>query len=338
MLPPPLRPFILWIAVLFLFVAGNGAQGQTTAYTLDKAGMTDGTELYLAGVLQGIVNRDAPRLFLTRTPTNGWSGGDHMLAQYLTAQKGFTFVNLRTLNDAIAFFATQKRADGITPLIKGLVKYQPNYWDGVQTVDKYYNYWIAANFAAQEDLLPVTASILANSTQMLSGKDFWYKDTQMTGWGANFITGSSGASGLAMTTGTETSRCARFGDCFMKWIDLDLSVTPKVEVVISAVSSGGSWSLGIDMGSTVDAIDNLDSTHVPALTNVTTSGTFTVDLSASGLFNPTAGRAGLRFCVMTPSTTVTVKSIRFLNASGNERKESIPQGEYPFRKRRAGTQ
>jgi len=316
--PLPLRPFILWIAVLFLFVAENGAQGQTTAYTLDEAGMTDSTELYLAGVLQGIVNRDAPRLFLTRTPANGWSGGDHMLAQYLAAQKGFTFVKLRTLNDAIAFFATQKRADGTTPLIKGLVNYQPSYWNGIQTVDKYYNYWIAANFAAQEDLLPVTASILSNSTPLLSGMDFWYKDMQMSGWGANFITGSSGASGLAMTTGTDPSRCARFGEYFVKWIDLDLSVTPKVEVVISAISSGGSWSLGIDMGSTVDAADNLDSTHVPALTNVTTSGTFTVDLSASGLFNPTAGRAGLRFCVMTPSTTVTVKSIRFLDASGND--------------------
>jgi len=51
-------------------------------------------------------------------------------ADYLEREKGFTFTRLKSLPDAIATFAAMKRADGVTPLIKGLVKYPATYWLG----------------------------------------------------------------------------------------------------------------------------------------------------------------------------------------------------------------
>ena len=122
----------------------------TTAYTLDTGGLRNDSELYLVGVLQGIVNRDAPRLFLTAVEGNNCPAANNTYVEYLHEKKGFDFVRMRTLNEAIAFFAKQKRADGRTPLIKGLVKYEPTHWDNRlnKRIDRQYQYWIAANFAA----------------------------------------------------------------------------------------------------------------------------------------------------------------------------------------------
>lgn len=55
------------------------------AYVLDTAGLGDVGELYLIGALQGIVNRDAPRLFLTKGAANT------VYADYLEREKGYTF-------------------------------------------------------------------------------------------------------------------------------------------------------------------------------------------------------------------------------------------------------
>lgn len=101
-------------------------------------------------------------------------------------------------------------------------------------------------------------------------------------------------------------------------VEVDLDVTPKIEVTVSKLSPGGKWSLGINMGSTVNTAENRQCTGVPELLNVGDSGTFTVDLKAMGLFKPVSGRAKLMLSPLTPDTTVTVKSIRFLDASGKE--------------------
>lgn len=177
------------------------SSGKTPAYVLDTGGLRDQSELYLVGVLQGIVNRDAPRLFLSAIEASNCAGTNNVYLEYLQTQKGFAFERFKSLNEAIAFFAAQKRADGKTPLIRGLVKYDPSHWDFRKNkpVDRQYQYWIAGNFAAQEDLLPVTDDILANKTPMLCGHDFWYVDTVMNRWAPMFVEISHTAEGMAVT-------------------------------------------------------------------------------------------------------------------------------------------
>ena len=321
---PSIQQLLRSIVSVLMLVAGVQSSRATTAYLLDTAGLGNIDELYLVGTLQGVVNRDAPRLFLTNVAASNCNGAGNTYVNYLQSQKGFTFVQLRSLNDAVATFAALKRADGITPLIKGMIKYQTTYWDNALGgyVYKYYNNSIAANFAAQEDLIAVTDSVLNNQSQMLSATEFWYKDTAMTsGWGDNFATVTTSTNGRSVTprSGRSAKVIAENFNCYSaRVVYVDLAVTPKIEVVVIEVSAGGIWSLGIAMGSTVDTYAARQFTQVPALTNVTTSGTFTVDLAASGLFNPTSGRAQLAICPMTDASTVTVKSIRFLATNGQD--------------------
>jgi hypothetical protein len=281
----------------------------TQAYLLDTTAVSDVGDLYLIGTLQGIVNRDAPRLFVTRgTP-------DNVYADYLAKEKGFTFTRLKSVPDAIATFAAMKRKDRVTPLIKGLVKYPASYWDAAQSkrVDRYYNAWIAANYAAQEDLLPVTEEILKGKTPMMAGSEFLYEDISMEGWMGMFAKlARSGTNGLSVTSERGNA------DYASKLVYLDLDVTPKVEVVVSELTPGGAWSLGIAMGSTVKSFEQLNGVMVPGLTKQDRKGIFVVDLKKSGLFNPYFGRAELRIIPSAPGVTVTVKSIRFLDTNGQK--------------------
>ena len=325
------KSFLQLAVVITLSMCNTSA---TNAYLLDTAGLANTEENYLIGTLQGIVNRDAPRLFLTNVYTNGCDSANNTYVNYLRDHKGFAFTRLNSLNDAVATFSTLKRADGVTPLIKGMVKYQPTYWDNAQGkyIDKYYNYWISANYAAQEDLIAVTPNILNNSTPSLNGSLYWYKDTMTRVWAQMFTDAAITSDGQAVTPRADQSNKAALYGCYRsKTVMLDLSVTPKIEVVVSALTPGGMWSLTSKMGSTVNTYENRNGILVPGLTNVTTTGTFTVDLAASGLFNPTVGIATLRICPMTPDTTVTVKSIRFLGANGQDPKTALyspPKNEF----------
>lgn len=288
----------------------DGMTGTTSqAYLLDTTAVPDDIgDLYLLGTLQGIVNRDAPRLFLIKgTP-------DSVYADYLAKEKGFTFTRLKSLPDAVATFAALKRDDGVTPLIKGLVKYPASYWDAAQSkrVDRYYNAWIAANFAAQEDLLPVTEEMIKGQSSMLGGSEFWYEDISMVGWGAMFVNlGRKDTNGLSVTS-------VRAGGYANKVVHVDLDVTPKIEVVVNDLSPGGAWSLGIAMGSTVRTSEQTNGVLAPELRNVDKKGTFLVDLVKTGLFDQHDGRAELRIIPSAPGVTVTVKSIRFLDANGQK--------------------
>lgn len=278
------------------------------AYLLDTAGLGDVGELYLIGALQGIVNRDAPRLFLAK------GTADTVYADYLENEKGFTFARLKSLPDAVATFAAMKRADGVTPLIKGLVKYPASYWDepNRKMVNRYYNYGIAANFAAQEDLLPVNDGMLKYKSPMLSGSEFWYEDAGMGGWSEMFVKMQrSGTNGLSVTSWRANAYAS-------KVVYLDLDVTPKVEIVVSDLTPGGAWSLAFAMGSTVRTFEHRQGVLVPGLTKEGSKGTFVADLAKMGLFNPRAGRAELHIVPSATNVTVTVKSIRFLDANGRE--------------------
>ncbi len=301
------KQFLIFATLAITLMRPQESQA-SQAYVLDTAGLGDVGELYLLGALQGIVNRDAPRLFLTKGAANT------VYADYLEREKGFTFIRLKSLPDAIATFAAMKRADGVTPLIKGLVKYPATYWDNPnrKMVNMYYNYWIAANFAAQEDLLPVNDGMLKYQSSMLSGSEFWYKDTGMGGWGEMFVKMQrSATNGLSVTSWRADSYAS-------KVVYLDLDVTPKIEIVVSDLTPGGAWSLAISMGSTVTPFENRGGVLAPGLTKETKTGTFVADLAKTGLFKPRAGRAELRISPSATNVTVTVKSIRLLNAKGEE--------------------
>jgi hypothetical protein len=95
----PIRALILWITIPLLFVSTIRAQEPTIAYTLDTSGISNKSEKFLVGALAGIVNRDAPRLFMVDGTPSG-----NKLVEYLETQKNFRFQRFRSLNDAIAFF------------------------------------------------------------------------------------------------------------------------------------------------------------------------------------------------------------------------------------------
>lgn len=298
----------------------TAAPRATQAYLLDTGGLRDVEELYLLGTLQGIVNRDAPRLFLSGLDHGMCAGSNNVYVKYLEKEKGFTFTRLKSLGEAISTFAAMKRADGVTPLIKGLVKYPAFHVDPVKKtkVNAYYNYWIAANFAAQEDLLPVTDNILKCQTSMLSGSEFWWRDDKMVGgWGPMFsVLKRPATGGLAVQTrpGIPVNKTGYSN----RTVYLDVDATPKIEVVVSDLTHGGTWSLKLRTPTTVQTSVNYAAVSVPGLTNIKRTGTFVVDLAATGLFNPRAARAELQITPVGPDVSVTVKSIRLLNAQGEE--------------------
>lgn len=302
----------------FLLASLPHATSAGHAYLLDTGGLRNTEELYLVGVLQGIVNRDAPRLFISAIDGTLCAGANNVYVDYLEKKKGFTFTRLKSLGDAVATFARMKRNEGVTPLIKGLIRYPTSYWDHAKKcrVDLYYNSWIAANFAAQEDLLPVSDTILAHQTPMLSGSDFWYQDTAMkSGWDGMFVEMKRPEDGgLAVSIRPDAN--PQIGAYAVKWVYLDLDVTPKIEVVVSDLSPGGSWSLGVRMPTTVDTMESSGCVNVPGLTKINRTGTFVVDLAASGLFNPRVGRAGLRISPSGHGVSVRVESVRLLDAKG----------------------
>ena len=315
-----LRITIPALSCILSFGAVTAATRGPQAYLLDTGGLRDVEELYLVGALQGVVNRDAPRLFLTGLDSGFCAGSNNVYVKYLEKEKGFTFTRLKSLGDAISTFAAMKRADGVTPLIKGLVKYPTFYADQAKRtkVTTYYNYWIAANFAAQEDLLPVTDNILKCQTSMLSGSEFWWKDEKMAGgWGPMFaVLKRPATGGLSVQTrpGLKANRSG-YSD---RTVYLDVDVTPKIEVVVSDLTPGGAWSLHIKTPTTVQTPVNCRAVSVPGLTNIRSTGKFLVDLAATGLFNPRASRAQLLISPVGQDVSVTVKSIRLLNAKGED--------------------
>ena len=329
MIKSPARIWLVTKLLCALLLLSPHAAKATHTYLLDTGGLGNVEELYLVGALQGMVNRDAPRLFLTGIDSTLCAGANNVYVNYLEKEKGFTFTRLKSLGEAISTFAAMKRADGVTPLIKGLVKYPTTYWDEAskKKVSAYYNYWIAANFAAQEDLLPVTDNILKCQTPMLSGSEFWYKDEGMKGgWSSMFVQmGRPATGGLSVEIRPDVQ--AHRGGYAGRWVFLDLDVTPKIEVVVSDLTPGGAWSLGVKMPTTVQTMESSGRVKVPGLTDISSTGTFVVDLAATGLFNPRSARAGLQISPSAHGVSVTVQSIRLLDANGEDPKTApyVPQ-------------
>lgn len=312
------RLFLATLLRLVLLVSPQMAQA-AQAYLLDTSSLRNVDDLYLLGTLQGIVNRDAPRLFLTGVNSSLSAGANEVYAQYLQKEKGFTFTRFTSLGDAISTFASMKRADGVTPLIRGLIKYPTHVVDTAtkRKMAAYYNYWIAANFAAQEDLLPVSESVLQCLTPALSGSEFWHKDNQMKGWEATFSELKRSPEG-GLTVNVRPGLQARFVGYASRFVHLDLDQTPKIEIVVSDLTPGRTWSLGIRMATVVNTMESSACVKVPGLTGIDRTGTFVVDLASTGLFIPRSGMARLQIMPHGQGTEVTVKSIRLLDAQGED--------------------
>ena len=300
------RTLCLTIAGAAAFCHGAESHGGRT-WLLDVGGCGEGDEMYLIEVLQGLVNRDRPRLFLNHS-SPFCAGAGNVFARFLEREKGIAFTRCHGLAEAIAMFAKEKRADG-SPLIRGLVRYG--------TPDsRWYMRWIAANLAAQEDLLPVTDELLKGGGPLLGHRDRWFStDSEMRGWAEFFATATPTSSGLRITAGEDAYRCAHMESYRNRWVELDLDATPRLEVTVTDVAPGSRWGVVVDLGSTIDTFANPQGTVVTR--DRTDTGTFVFDLKASGHFDPSSGRASIKLCAMTPKGSFTVKSVRLLRSDGS---------------------
>lgn len=147
-----LAPVVLVVALCAAPVRGEDA------WTLDIAGVSYDEEC-LIYALQGLVNRDVPRLFLdTRALFWQYRPADQFWMGYLAEKKGHRFIPLEGLGPAIAHFRQQ---------VKGVVLYDPG-----RDASRY----VALTLAGLRDLLPVTEAILRRETPALRGVHGWTED------------------------------------------------------------------------------------------------------------------------------------------------------------------
>ena len=273
------------------------------AWIVDLGGIQDTKEIYLATALQGIVNRDRPRLFyLTHCE---WSAADRLHAEYLSAKKGFTFAPLDGLGAAVQHFARMG-------LIKGLVEY--DIPEGGWNWAKYGFYGhIAITMAGLRDLLPVTPEVLKDETPLLAGRLAWVQDDMdKGGWGEMFAVADRSEKGLTIHPRDKMGeRAAAYGCYQSRWVDLDVNATPTLEVTVDETT--GPWGVVIKMGSRREA--NMEGLRIAG--PLDKAGVYRFDLRKDGRFDPTAGHAELRLCALDQNTRVTVRRIRFLDAQAN---------------------
>ena len=294
-------PFLLLSACLASAAVAEGG-GTRQAWIVDLGGIHDTKEMYLATALQGIVNRDQPRLFyLTHCE---WATADRLHAEYLASKKGYTFTRLDGLGAAVRHFARMG-------LVKGLVEYELP--EGNWNWSKYGFYGhIAITLAGLKDLLPVTPDILAGKTSLLAGRLSWTQDDMDKGeWGEMFAEGKRSAKGLNIyPRAKQGERPAIYGCYQSRWVDLDVNATPTLEVTVD--EAAGPWGVVIKMGSHKE--QNMEGLRIAG--PLDKSGVFRFDLRKDGLFDPPSGHAELRICALDQNTSVTVRRIRFLDAAG----------------------
>lgn len=164
-----IRYGICAVAGMLLATAARPAVEPHPAWLLDATRPQGNADQMLVTTLQGLVNRDQPRLFL-RTffwvdPTS-----DDYWMDYLSKEKGYRFQTLTNLNDAIVTFKAQG-------LVKGLVAYDEQSWAAT---------CVAAMIGGRRGLLPVSASQLHYATPMLDGRNHWvvddFKDNRWEEW------------------------------------------------------------------------------------------------------------------------------------------------------------
>ena len=296
-------------SLILLVVLSFHLSGEEQAYLLDTGGMRDPQELLLVGVLQGLVNRERPLLYLSHA-SRQCPGAANTFARYLTEYKKNHFTTLAGLPEAITTFRQLRHGDG-SPMIRGLVRYEPDSKRPCLPL-------IAANFSAQEDLLPVTAEILSHQTPLLSGEQRWTStDAEMGGWNEMFTHAKRTPRGLRITAFHSEFASDHLAAYRYRWVDLDLDRTPKLEITVTEVDPGGKWGLAVDLASVV----NPSRAWGTVITrDRTDTGVFLFDLAATGKFDPRRGRASIQLCSLVKGKGFTVSRVRLLQADGFEPK------------------
>ncbi|MGL4593703.1 MAG: GxGYxYP domain-containing protein [Thermoguttaceae bacterium] len=283
----------------------EGNNSQRKSYLLDVAGCSLEEE-YLIGVLQGIVNREEPRLYLTS------SSATNVFADFLAEHKGIQWTRFESLDDALDFFCSEKNPDG-TPKIKGIIVYDS--W--LKNQPRMYARWIAADLAILADALPASRNVINRHSFHLGQYAYWTTDTSMNGWAEMFTTAEKTEQGLKIfSRRADEFASKKLRDYRSKWVYLDLAQTPKIEITISNVDSEGSWGLSVDMGTTIDTFNN--GSGVVLTRDRQDTGTFVFDMKNSGQFQPQSGYAQIKIHPTSPRGSITVKSVRLLDESGNQ--------------------
>lgn len=293
--------------LIFLLGLSLMLSGEDQAYLLDSGGMRDPQELTLLGVLQGLVNRERPMLYLNHI---NWQspGASNVFARFLSEHKGIRFTTLSGIPEAITTFRSLRRADG-SPVIRGLVRYEPDPKRPSLPL-------IAANFAALEDLLPVTEALLSCRTPFLAGSQRWTTtDSTMGGWSEMFTSVQRSNLGLRITSFHTEYHSAHLSAYRNRWVELDLDRTPKIQITVTEVEPGGQWGLAVDMASVIEP-SHAGGTMITR--NRTDTGVFVFDLGGSGKFEPRRGRANIQLCSMIKGKSFTVSRVQLLQADGTE--------------------
>jgi hypothetical protein len=277
------------VGTLCALIFGGTLAATEPVRFLDIGSSTDRDDQMLVTALQGIVNRDGPRLFLQ---THFWvcPSSDDAWRTYLTERKGYSFQDLGGLDEAVQWAVKDGR-------IKGLVLCDHRNIE--QTA-------IAMMLAGRSQLLPVTDRLLKYDTEMFRRE--W---TDLSGnlaqrpWHPFFADPKHTDNGLVITTRREHPKSA--GE---RVVRISLAAAPLVEITVSGAA--GRWGLQVNPHTSQDLwlLEPTDQT-----------GTFTCDLRK--VMNRDCPRALLRIrTVGAPGTSVTVTSVRFLKPDGTPVEDS----------------
>ena len=186
------------------------------AYMFDVRGLIE-EEKIMVRVLQGIVNRRGPRLFLWGKEGIRYVETDKKWEEYYRREKGFSFQEAGTIDNLLDIFSED---------IKGLIVYDPKF-DATK--------WVAVTKAGIESLLPVSPSMLRRSTPNLRKRELlWPGDnfSDLSGWEKPGHT-SFETDGQIATLATSESP---HGWVTTKYPKFDLDKYPMLEVKILSIS------------------------------------------------------------------------------------------------------
>ena len=291
-----------------------GAQDPHAApsfYVVDAAGLEDESDIFTLTALQGIVNRDAPRLFV-RAYFHKFGPEKQVFMDYLSREKGY-HPNWVSLGEAVQTFTAQG-------LLKGIVRYDAS---------RYEQACIAATLAGLDDLLPVSESAASRRTTLLSNKDRRVEerfDLRNPNWTAYYATLTTGSNGTSIRrnhgiTGHTLAIKAPFAG-LETWLSIDINKTHFLEV--RAKNLGDVWSLIFDQG----AVHTGQSSWVWIEKNTKKDGILSYDLTKIPHLVGGRRRTLVRFIVPTESSQLQIESFRLLNANHALVKEEPVQRDW----------
>ncbi len=280
-------------------------------YVVDAAGIDDANEIFTLTALQGIVNRDAPRLFV-RAYFHKFGPEDQVFMDYLAREKGYRF-KWTSFGEAIEIF----KSEG---LLKGITRY-----DGT----RYEQGCIAATLAGLENLLPLSDSVAARRSTLLSGKDwrvedrferrnpFWesFRSDATYDPSGTIIRRRSGLSGHNLEIHAESAG-------LQTWLSIDISKTPFLEV--ETKNLGDVWSLIFDQG----AVHTGQNSWVWIEKNTKRDGVLRYDLRKIPNLVEGRRRTLVRFIVPNEASGLQIKSFRLLDANKALVKEESAQRDW----------